>query len=77
MSLNDQRTEAERNFHRHVGMFGADAYPIRKVGNGRWIWFEFWGVQGAPTVYKTKRAASEAVETYIRVLNDKAAGRWA
>lgn len=76
MTDNDQRTSAEKDFHRHVGMFGSAAYPIRKVGNGKWLWVEFWGVQGAPTVYKTKKAATAAIETYLRVLTDKAAGRW-
>jgi hypothetical protein len=39
--MTDQRTQAEKDFHRHVSMFGSDAYPVRKVGNGKWIWVEF------------------------------------
>lgn len=70
----DNRTAAEKDFHRHV-MFGSAAYPIRKVGNGKWLWVEFWGVKGAPTVYRTKKAAAKAIETYIDILCDKAAGR--
>lgn len=71
----DQRTDAERDFHGHMMMFGSAGYPIRKVGRV-WIWEDFWGVKGSPTTYKTKKAASEAVERFIHVLCDKAAGRW-
>lgn len=68
-------SQAENDFLRHIGMFGSDAYPIQKVGNGRWIWREFWGVKGAPVVYKTRKACAEAIELYLDVLRDKAAGR--
>lgn len=68
-------SEAENNFLRHIQMFGSDAYPVQKVGNGKWLWNEFWGVKGAPTVYKTKRDAFKAIECYIDVLIDKIAGR--
>lgn len=68
-------SEAENHFLQHIQMFGSSAYPIHKVGNGKWLWNEFWGVKGAPTVYRTKRAAAEAIERYIDVLIDKVAGR--
>ena len=68
-------SQAENDFLSHINMFGSDAYPIQKVGNGRWIWLEFWGVQGPPVVYKTRKACAEAIECYLQVLADKAAGR--
>ena len=39
------------------------------------IWADFWGVKGAPTVYKTKRDAVTAIERYIDVLIDKISER--
>ena len=54
--------QAENDFLRHITMWGSAAYPTQKVGNGKWIWREFWGVKGAPTVYKTKKACVEAIE---------------
>lgn len=68
-------SESEDNFLGHMMMWGSAGYPIRKVGSGRWIWDEFWGVKGAPTVYKTKRDAFASVERYIDVLIDRKAGR--
>ena len=67
--------QAENDFLRHITMWGSAAYPTQKVGNGKWIWREFWGVKGAPTVYKTKKACVEAIERYMDILRDKAAGR--
>lgn len=68
-------SEAENNFLRHVQMWGSCSWPVRKVSPAKWVWFDFWGVKGAPTVYKTKRDAMHAVDTYIGILCDKAAGR--
>ena len=68
-------SDAENHFMQHIQRFGSDAYPIRKVGNGKWIWTEFWGVEGAPTVYRTKREGFAAIERYLEVLLDKIAGR--
>lgn len=70
----DTRSENETRFHNHMGRWGSDGYPIRKVRSG-WVWDEFCGVKGAPTVYKTKRAASSAIETFLDILCDKSAGR--
>lgn len=72
--MTDNRTQAEKDFQRHITMFGSDGYPVQKYGRG-WHWIDFWGVKGAPTVYKTKRAAHEAIERYLDILCDKAAGR--
>lgn len=65
----------ERQFLNHMHMWGSDAYPVRKLSNGKWIWDEFFGVKGAPIVYRTKRECVAAIERYIDVLCDKAAGR--
>ena len=70
----DNRTQSEKDFHRAIDRYGSDAYPISRVSRG-WIWHEFWGVQGAPVVYKTKREAVQAIERYVDILCDKAAGR--
>lgn len=74
--ITDNRPQAERDFQRHMSRWGSDGYPVRKVGRGsRWIWDDCWGVKGPPVVYRTKRAAFEAVEAYLGILCDKAAGR--
>jgi len=69
-------TVAESDFLQHMGRFGSDGYPVKKVQGSRWIWDECWGVKGAPTVYKTKRACVAAIERYLEVLIDKTAGRF-
>ena len=70
-------TVAESDFLGHMTRFGSDGYPVRKARNGCWLWADFWGVKGAPTVYRTKREAVAAIERYIGVLLDKHAGRLA
>lgn len=65
----------ERSFLNHMMRWGSNGHPVRKLGSGRWIWDEFCGVKGAPTVYRTKRECSEAIERYIDILVDKSAGR--
>jgi len=67
-------TENETSFLQQNTRWGSDMYPLMKVKRG-WIWTEFCGVKGAPTVYKTKREAGEAIERYIDILIDKTAGR--
>lgn len=67
-------SEQESAFMGHMTRWGSDGYPVRKIGNG-WQWVEFYGIKGAPVVYKTKKAAFEAVENYIEFLCDKIAGR--
>lgn len=64
----------ENRFLQHTSMFGIDGYPVRKLTRG-WIWDEFCGVRGAPTVYKTKRACVTAIDNYLATLRDRAAGR--
>jgi hypothetical protein len=65
----------ENDFQRHMSMHGSAGYPIRKIKGGRWIWQPFFGVKGAPVVYKTKREAVAAVEAFLYILRDKSAGR--
>jgi hypothetical protein len=67
-------SENERRFLNHNIRWGSDGYPITKVKGG-WIWHESWGIKGTPVVYKTKKAAGEAIEKYVDILADKAAGR--
>lgn len=70
----DFLNENERRFLNHMGRWGSDGYPIMRVKSG-YIWTEFCGIKGAPTVYKTMRAAASAIEAYIDILVDRAAGR--
>lgn len=70
----DNRTDAERRWHLHMSRWGRDGYPIRKRGR-TWIWETAFGVGGAPVSYRTKREAVAAVEVFIGILCDKAAGR--
>jgi hypothetical protein len=65
----------ENDFLQHWSRWGSDMYPVSKTSGGRWVWTEFCGIKGAPTVYKTKRAACEAVELYVHALIDRSAGR--
>lgn len=67
-------TENERRFLTHNTRWGSDGYPITKIKGG-WVWHESYGVKGAPVVFKTKKAAGEAIENYIDILCDKLAGR--
>lgn len=66
---------SEARFMKHVDMWGSASYPVKQTSAGRWIWFEFCGIEGAPTVYKSKTKASEAIEAYMSILHDKIAGR--
>lgn len=68
-------TESENDFLQHITMWGSAAYPVQKLSGGRWAWRDFWGVKGAPVVYKTKRECVAAIECYLDILRDKAAGR--
>lgn len=67
-------TESESNFLGHMIRWGSDGYPVQKVGRN-WIWGEFCGIKGAPTVYRTKRECVAAISTYEDLLIDKSAGR--
>ena len=60
-------TEDERALLNHVSMFGSDGYPIRKL-KSCWIVEDWRSVKGAPTTYKTKRAATAHFEAFIDVL---------
>ena len=71
---NTNLTAEEKSFLGHMNMFGSEGYPVRKVKGG-WVWAEFFGVKGAPVIYKTKKACVAAIETYIDILIDKNAGR--
>ena len=59
-------TDDEIALMRHISMWGSDGYPIRQLSKGRWIWDNWRGVRGAPTIYKTKR---EAIETFERFMD--------
>ena len=67
-------SENEKRILTHISRWGSDGYPIHKSGN-KWMWVEFFGINGAPTIYKTKKEAFAAFEIFLDVLRDKAAGR--
>ena len=67
-------SDNERQWLGHMTMWGSDGYPVRKVGRG-WIFDDFFGVKGTPTVYRTKRQATAAVEAFEGILIDAIAGR--
>ena len=75
MTTRPNLTESENAFLSHNVRWGSDMYPVRKLRAGVWIWDDFAGVKGAPTVYKTKRAAVAAIEAYLEILVAKTAGR--
>ena len=62
-------TDGERQLMTHVSMWGSDGYPIRKVQR-KWIVDTMFGVNGPPTVYKTKREAAAAFERFLDVLRE-------
>jgi len=67
-------SKGENEWLTHMSMFGADGYPIRKIGS-HWTYERAFGVGGTPTTYKTKKAAVAACELFYDILRDKAAGR--
>jgi hypothetical protein len=60
-------SEDDRALVTHITMWGSDGYPIRKVGS-RWDWS--YRSLSAPILYRTKRDAVAAFETYMGVLRD-------
>jgi hypothetical protein len=60
-------SEDERGLVKHIGMWGSQGYPVRKAGR-QWTW-RFCSLE-APALYKTKREATAAFETYMGVLYD-------
>lgn len=58
--------EDERALMTHVTMFGSDGYPVARVGSRHWSWS--YRSLSAPGVYKTKREATTAFESYLEVL---------
>jgi hypothetical protein len=67
-------SQSEMDWLQHMIRWGSDGYPIGKVGRV-WIWREAFGVKGAPTTYKTKRAAIAACSAFEDILVEKSAGR--
>lgn len=65
---------AELDFLQHIGRWGSDGYPIAKRGR-KWWFDRMFNAGGTPSPYKTKREAEAAVEAYLDILRDKAAGR--
>lgn len=65
-------TDDEIALLKHVSMFGSDGYPVRKVGR-RWSW-SFRSVSH-PSVFPTKREATESFEAFVDILMDAYAGR--
>lgn len=68
-------TEDEQALLTHISLYGSDAYPVKRFRSGKWTWGPFRGINGPPTVYKTKREAVANFEAYLDVLRDRKAGR--
>ena len=71
----NQLSESEAGFLSHMGRWGSDGYPCRKLKGAHWVWDEFYGIKGAPVVYKTRRECMAAIEAYVDTLIDRKAGR--
>jgi hypothetical protein len=68
-------SENENNWLNHMIRWGLDGYPVLRLRAGKWIVEDFFGVRGAPVVYKTKKQAVGACEKFEQILLDKKAGR--
>lgn len=66
--------ESEWNWLQHVSRWGADSYPVRKLGR-KWEFQRMYNAGGCPSLFKTKREAVARVELYYDMLLDKNAGR--
>jgi hypothetical protein len=68
-------SDDERALLAHVGRWGSDGYPVRKFRSGKWTWGPWRGVNGPPTVFRTKGEAVASFEAFLGVLVDAHAGR--
>lgn len=68
-------SENEEKILNHVMMWGSSGYPVQKVGSHHWTWGPFFGVNGSPRVYPTKREAVASFESFLSILRDAKAGR--
>lgn len=59
-------TYDERRLFSHIGRWGSEGYPIRKLGR-KWDW-HFTERVTSPTLYTTKREAVAAFERFLAVL---------
>lgn len=66
-------SEEEHRMLQHVTMWGSDGYGayIHKLKRG-WVRTD---AGAPPTVYRRRKEAVEALETFLRVLRDALAGR--
>lgn len=60
-------TDDDRALLSHINHFGSDGYPVKKLGRG---WHYEFRTISSPVIYKTKRDAIAALETYLGVLRD-------
>jgi hypothetical protein len=67
-------TEDEAFVLQHISRWGSEGYPIHKLQRV-WVWGPIRGINGPPTVFKTKRAAVKSFERYLDILRDRLAGR--
>ncbi len=73
MDMTTGLTSNETLFLTHMSRYGGYR-PIHKYGR-KWGWVTFCGVGGSPTLYKTKRAALQAVDQFIDSLMAKEVNR--
>ena len=60
-------SQNERDLLNHETMWGSACYPIVRLGRG-WVVTTFFGVNGPPVVFKTKKAATAAFENTLALL---------
>jgi hypothetical protein len=60
-------SDDDRALMTHISLWGSTGYPVRRLGS-RWTWD--YRSLSAPGVYKTRREAVAAFETYMAVLRD-------
>lgn len=67
MSTLQPLSENERSVVSHIAMWGSDGYPVHKLGKG-WVWGPFFGINGPPVIFKTKREAVASFEAFHDLL---------
>lgn len=57
----------------HVSMFGAEGYPISRIGTRRWSWQ--YRSSGCPISFPTKKQAIFSFERHLKMLRMKLSGQ--
>ncbi len=63
-------TDDEAALLYHVQMFGANGYPVERLGR-RWVFRDWRTVRGPPVMFRTKRAAVAQFEAWEALALDR------